>query len=495
MAANSGLPGVDAEALSGLAGRYPSTSPKADPEEAIAPPPVAAPPKRRGGGGFAVFIALVALAVAAAPLALPHVRSWVLAEFGDVPGVARAVRMLGEASGPMLKVEALADRLAAAAGRLEANENVLSGTVGRVAVVEKEIAGLAQRVEGLAPAIPGAAAAVEKRPESIEAWAAGAAGRLETLEKEFGGAIGRVSRLETAYDLTQRRLDAVNPVPGMGRIDSLEKGIATSLDRLAKLEGLTEKSLPDALGRLAAVETTVSAATRRLDDLAAAQERVATLESRQTGLEGRVAPVETRLATVDDRVGQMQDNRVATRQSLRAAQLSLAVLQLATVAQTHRPFAKELELARSLAGNDGDILALLNVMVDFSQTGIATTAELRDSFATIVVPKIRSVSGADRPLTDRLRSWLSSAIAPSDTATAAEKDAASAIIAATTQKLAEDDTHGAIQQLAQLEGPAATLANRWLVEARARQAVDAATDALGKLMLEQLGKTAVQALP
>lgn len=506
---------MDPETLTGTARQFPRPTPTPDPAEAIVEPPavVAEPSRGRGGSMLAIVLALLALVVAVYPLAVPHLRPWLLARFGSYPVVDFLARRLGPAPSQTEAVDALSAKMAAAVTRLDANEAGVNRAAGRIAAVESGVATLGGRVDGLAPAVPGDTTAAA-RPESMEAWAVSASARVEALEKDLGGTVGRVSRLESAFDTTQKRLDGL-ATPGVSpavadRIDAVERTLASVADRIAKTEaGIggtaaattridgAEKTLAEVRGRMGTVEGTATATARRLDELApviaATTDRLGAVEGKDATLEGRLAPMEGKVAAVEDRVTQVVDGRTSIDRSLRAAQLSLALLQLNAVVQTHKPFAKEVEVARDLAGGNGNVLAQINLITDYSQTGVATATELRDSFVTIVVPKIRSVAGSDRPLTDRVRSWLSSAIAPTGTATTPpDKDPTSDIIASATQKLVEDDIAGAVQHLGQLEGPAATLAARWMAEARARIAIESAADALGGFMLELLGKTGTQ---
>ncbi|MBF0129644.1 MAG: hypothetical protein HQL33_06605 [Alphaproteobacteria bacterium] len=486
MAADNGLPGVDPEALAGLARQFPKATPTPDPVKAPDPveaivEPVSAPSSRqrgRSGGGFAIFLALLALVVAAYPVVLPLVHPWLLAEFGSEPVVQFLLRRAPDTGVRREAVDALA-------ARMEANESVVSGNVGRIAAVESSLTALGHRVEKLTPAVPGDGAAPAK-PESMEAWAVSASARIESLEQSLGGAVGRISRLESAFDTTQKRLDAAPP-PAAGipsaRMENLETGVAAAVERLAKIEtGLG--------GRVNELAPIVAAATERL---AAVEGKAGALEQRLAPVEGKVASVEGQVASVGDRLTQLGDGRESVHRSLRAAQLSLALLQLNAVAQTHKPFAKEIEVVRELSGGDTSIVTQINVIADVAQTGVATVAELRDSFVAIVVPKIQSVAGSDQALTDRVRSWLSNAIAPAGAGTVTpDKDPTEDIIAAAISKLTEDDVAGAVQMLAQLEGPAATLAGRWMTEARARLSINAASETLGGLMLERLGAAAAQ---
>ncbi|MEO5375200.1 MAG: MICOS complex subunit MIC60 [Alphaproteobacteria bacterium] len=445
----------------------------ADPAEAIVDPTASAPVVRtRGGAGvaFAIILALLALLVAAHPVVFPIVRPWLLAEYGSNPVVQALLRRAPEPVVKQEMVDALVVRLATMTTRLEASEGRIQGAVGRLTAVEDGLATLNGKVQGLTPGVPADGAAAS-RPETMEAWAVSANARIESLEKDHGGTVGRVSRLESALDVVLRRPEAPPPppppapAPGVppARVEALETGIAAVQERLAKVE----------TGLGGAVAT-----AGRIDELAPAV----------TAASGRLGTVEGRMTTVEDRLTQAVDGRASMRQSLRAAQVSLALLQLNAVAQTHKPFAREVEVARGLANGNGSVVAQLNLIADVAQTGVATTAELRDSFATIVVPKIQSVAGSDRPLTDRVRAWLSTAIAPTGAATTTpDRDPTAEIVDAATQKLAEDDVAGAVQQLGQLEGPAATLASRWMTEARARLAIDSACDALGGLVLELLG--------
>lgn len=490
MAANSGLPGVDPEALSDLAKQFSGAgaAPTPNPTEAIiepAPSVVRTQPRPRGAG-FAVFLAFLALLVAAYPVVLPHVRPWLLAEYGYYPEVQLLLRRTPDAALAPEALDAVSARLRAVEAKQEVDKGGVNDMAGRIATVESRLSALDSKLGRVMPEAPADGTAAT-RPESIEAWAVSASARVESLEKNFDGAVGRISRLESAFDSTQKRLEAVPPASGVpsARVEKLEASIVSAMERLAKVEG--------ELGG-------AQAASARINELAplitAATERLGAVEGKGGALESRFPPIESKLTAVEERLTQAADGRTSVRNTLRDVQLLLALLQLNAVSQTHKPFAKEVEVVRGLANGDGSILAQINVIADVAQTGVATAVELRDSFAMIVVPKIQSVSGSDWALTDRVRVWLSNAIAPAGTGTTApDKDPTAEIIVAATDKLTEDDVAGAIQQLGQLAGPAATLASRWVTEARARLMINTVSDALGGLMLERLGAAAAQPQP
>jgi hypothetical protein len=284
------------------------------------------------------------------------------------------------------------------------------------------------------------------------------------LEQASQEATGRQVALDTRVGSVQKRLEAVDAFGGNAR---------SFTDRLAAAEqaiGLNK-------GVIENVANTAKAAHIWLEKH-----------------EGLMPLIDKRLSQLEVFAGAAEARIVASegvirhdRSALEVARLALAILQLNTSTQTHKPFTREIDLVRRLASGNTAVLAPLDVLTSAADTGVATMAELRDSFSAILVPKLKSLAdGGDRPWSERMREWVSSAIAPNGQKQG-EKDPNLRFINGATQKLAEDDLKGAIDLLTRLEGPPATIAQRWMIEAKTRLAVDNASEALFNASLDLLG--------
>jgi predicted nucleic acid-binding Zn-ribbon protein len=469
------IPGVDPDALDDLAKQFPPAAAKPDPEPVTAPPrPQTVIVKKRAW--FALLLSWLALLGAAAALAMPTIKPWLKANYGTHPAVALVVGPRTEIEILQGELNGLRGQLATLSSRVEAGETNVSGTAERLGRLEKATEGLEGRLDTLAAGqrAPAAETAIPAAPAEVEAWGKALTQRIETidplarrvevLEGGLGDAAGRLNGMETRLVSVNKRLEAFDAVGG--NVRTVIERLNGTEDGLAALRAKVDANAAAAAAAVAGLE--------KLSGLAAA------VDQRLADLEGPVGAVDSRLAALE---GGAKDERTLVR----SIRLAVAIQQLGTVSHTHKPFSREVEQVRRLSADRGEGLTALDTLSTHADTGVATVAELRDSFAAILVPKLRSlVDGGDKPWTDRMREWMSAAIAPAGQRPA-EQNPALKLIDDTVQRLAEDDLRGAIDVLAQLEGPPANLSQRWLVEARARLAVDGAAESLAALALDLVG--------
>jgi hypothetical protein len=231
-------------------------------------------------------------------------------------------------------------------------------------------------------------------------------------------------------------------------------------------EGSSSSSVADLLRRIEALEAAGRAMGERL---AQTQQELAHLKAVQdTDPAHLLGPVSE----------QIRNNRLA-----------LAILQLRLATQTHLPFEQELALVRQLGRGEVSLSTDLDTLSPHAATGVATVAELRDSFGIILLPKLQPLlEESNQSWTDWTLSWLSTVIAPF-TQQSPKPNPRQQLVLSATDRLTEDDLHGAVEQITQLDGPAATLVARWLKEANARLSVDAAHDTLSGVVRVLLGST------
>lgn len=468
------IPGVDPDALNDLAKQFPpaAAKPEAEPMAAPARPQTVVVKKR---AWFALLLSFLALLGAAASLAMPTIKPWLKEHYGTHPVVAFVIGPRSEIEILQGELNGLRGQLATLSSRVDAGETNVSGTAERLGRLEKAAEALTGKVETLAAAPAAAAlATMPAAPAEVEAWGHAlakrveaiepVAKRVEALEGGLGDAAGRLNALDTRLVSVNKRLEAFDAVGG---------NVRTVIERLNG----TEAGLAALQGKVDANGIAAANASAGMEKLSAL---VAAVDKRLGELEGPVGATESRLAALE--VG-IKDERGLVR----SIRLAVAIQQLGAVSQTHKPFAREVEQIRHLTADRGTGLAALDTLTTHADTGVATVAELRDSFAAILVPKLRSLAeGGDKPWTDRMREWVSAAIAPAGQRPA-DQNPNLKLIDDTVQKLAEDDLRGAIDMLSQLEGPPANLAQRWLVEARARLAVDGAAESLSALALDLVG--------
>ena len=217
-------------------------------------------------------------------------------------------------------------------------------------------------------------------------------------------------------------------------------------------------------------------------------QRIDALEAANRALTARLTQTEQILAHGPSVAGGTGDGAVPLPEAIRLDRLALAVLQLRIASQTHLPFVSELALVRQLARNEAGLGATLDTLAPHAATGVATVAELRDSFGVILLPRLQAL--LDGKIVSS-QTWIGWAF---DwmfgwvfTPPAGDYPHQRQRIAAATDRLTADDLAGAVAQLAQLNEPSSTLVARWLKEAHARLAVDAAYDNLSGIAATLFG--------
>ncbi len=186
-----------------------------------------------------------------------------------------------------------------------------------------------------------------------------------------------------------------------------------------------------------------------------------------------------RLGVIEADIGVLQNT------DRRPEKFFLAALQLRDAARTANPFAREIAAARTLAGVNPDLHAALEMLAANGQSGVATIAELRDSFSTMLVPRLAAAAAANRqPLTERAWGWVGSLFTTA--ASPATDDRNGTLIALAAHSLEQGQLAAAVHQLLLLEDEPALLAAEWLKDASTRLAVDKAIASIMTRALDQL---------
>jgi hypothetical protein len=291
-------------------------------------------------------------------------------------------------------------------------------------------------------------------------------------------------------------------------IDRRLAAAAQSIEALADKQG-------EVAARLEASETVVGsgAATRRLDaveaDLGAINQRLVAAGDSDRTSGARAAALDARLATFDGDLKTVQDKLAATERDVseivtarlgaveadigvlqkidrRPEKFFMAALQLRDVMRTASPFAREVAAAQALAGDNGDLAAALKVLAADADHGVATVAELRDNFTTIIAPRLAAVAAANRePVAERAWYWVQSLFTTGASA-GATGDRNAALIALAARSLDQDQLDAAVHQLLLLEDEAALVAAEWLKNASLRLDADKATATVMSQALDQL---------
>ena len=254
--------------------------------------------------------------------------------------------------------------------------------------------------------------------------------------------------------------------------------LATRLDAIEAVGG----SSAAAARRVDALEAASKAADARMAALEssgrAADEKIAALGGRGDAAEAALDENAKRTASLDEAVKTTAGAVDGLAKAGKAQKLLLTMLHLRSASQQAGPFVAELAAARAAVGDDdAELAAAVKTLSASAQTGVATTQELRDSFAKLIGPRVLALSPASQQgLTDRTKAWVQSMFV-----SRASDDAAAGggrnerIVALAERSLTRGQLAPAVDQIALLDDEAAVVATEWLRNASARLNVDKAT--------------------
>ncbi|MGE4221504.1 MAG: mitofilin family membrane protein [Alphaproteobacteria bacterium] len=487
---------------------------RVDPKDRPADAPAGEPKTvivRRTSWG-AVLLSLIAIAIAVGTLLLPVIKPRLLARFGDIPAVAF---ILGPKDNRDQAFATVRTDLAALEGRVAAAEQKTAAATGRLDAVETQVK---DQLSAAIPPLPANAtpeqvqdwsATLVQRFEAAETAAREAQSRLETAEAKLAEIDGKVSSVDELRAMTERLGSVETTATQAGDaltaakadVAGLMQELSTAKAETAKLTesaGGMQSSLTQLEAGLEGSKTETAALKTNLEEVkqaaAAAQataDQVKTamdaLTARATALEARADQIAQTAEANGTKLSAIEESTQSRNSALDTARMTQAIFHLSDALETHKPFAREVAFLRSVAAGDERIAPLVEPVVVYADTGVATNAELRDSFSAIVAPKLLSISDDSRPWLDQLRSWLSSAISPEPAPQPLTGvDPARQIVNGAIRALAEDDLLTAVELLSRLQGPAEVLAQRWLAEAHARMTLDQTREKLATLAMEML---------
>jgi hypothetical protein len=261
------------------------------------------------------------------------------------------------------------------------------------------------------------------------------------------------------------RLASPAPPAPDPRIVALEARVKAIEERPAPITPLAVVPSPAPAAAPQAVDQSV------LDDLA---RRLGESETRAADLARKVQTLEAAEAK-------------AARVDPVAPALALAVGQLRDASLAGRPFARELDSVRELAKGRRELGEVAERLALFAAQGAPPAAALKarfDDVARAVMVAARAPeSGA---WTERALARLAGLVAIRRTDERAREGTPDAAVRAAERALAAGDVAAAVAALEALAGPPRTAAERWLADARARAAVDAAVAELHRRALAAL---------
>jgi hypothetical protein len=315
------------------------------------------------------------------------------------------------------------------------------------------------------------------------------------IDKRLAAAAQSIDALASREDVLANKQDAL--ATSEDARAGKESEIAARLDALETVVGSGA-----AMRRLEAVEAGLKAAdqlvaaageaNRDAERMAAAHAEA--LDAKLATFDGDMKTVQDRLAaaerdfgdTLTSRVGAVEANIGELRKiDRRPEKFFLAALQLRDLIRTAHPFAREVAAARTLAGPNAELLAALNVLAADADHGVATVAELRHDFTTLVAPRLTAVAAANRQsIAAQAWGWVQSQFTTASAGAAGERNAA--VITLATRSLDQGQLEAAVHQLLLLEDEAAMVAAEWLKNASVRLAADKAIATIMSQALDQL---------
>jgi hypothetical protein len=459
MAPRKKLPGVDKDALAGLAKQFPGSQDPSSQDDQAAPEAADKAAQREAGAEAPASTPVPS----GAPLNAPAAKSKSKATVGARPKAdpARAkTRSKAAASAPKSESAAVPEPSPPAKAPEPASTPPLPSTPppaprrGGWALVS-----VALLISLFALAFALAALS----PPQLQSWLRAGIDYPPLVDFLTGTKTGIDARLrkdaaaiqsaESGLAAHDARLGAIEAVGGSNeaaarRVDAVE-ALATASERNVR-----------------ALDTQVSALAGRLD---AAAKQNADADRRLVALE---AQLPGRLTEIEAGLGALK------RSSSGPAKIYLIALGLRVAVQSAEPFADEVEAAATVGGTGPRIAAALEVLARHASNGVATRGQLWDRFQRRLAPRLRAYdSAAGRSAFVQFRGWFNSLFLDgAGTPMAAANAAAIGVLAA--ENMARGQLRPASEQLARLEGAFAAAAAPWLSDARARIAVDAATASL-----------------
>ena len=279
--------------------------------------------------------------------------------------------------------------------------------------------------------------------------------------------------------------------------------IEAQLRSLASRPASADKNALDAIAaRLVKIETALSAAptgdpalASRLANLDAA---LKTMAGDVAGLRGRLDEIAANAAAAQQRADSAMSAAEAAQKSSqsmselaraaqsddRAGRLAVAANALRTTAEREHPFAAELALAKSLAGNAQNLSAL----DAFAATGIPSAAALGRDLSALVPALVKaSAARSEASFLERLQANAERLVRIRPVGDAAGDDPAR-VIARIEAKAAQADLDGALAELKKLSVTARAPAEAWIAAAERRAAALEASRQFARAALAALGK-------
>jgi hypothetical protein len=327
--------------------------------------------------------------------------------------------------------------------------------------------------------LKGSLAALAPQQEGLDAVKE----RLQKLEQE-------VTARQTAADKTReaqaKELAAVKgEIGALGqRFDAFAKSVAELGQRVEQVGETTAR--PGEAGAAVPVELAA-----RLDRLEAEVRRASALGQQA----GAIQNIESRLqelAALDQRIRNVeQATLTSVAASEKVAATTLAVDRLAVAARGAGPFAEELRVLRSTAGEDPRLAEAYGALAPLAATGVPTVADLYQRFPETAGAAVRASRRMEGDgWAERALNRLTSLVTVRRTGEAAVRDGGvDSVVAVAERSLAAGDLAAAVTALQSLEGASREAAADWIRDAEARLTVERTVSRIQSSVLSLAGKS------
>jgi len=296
----------------------------------------------------------------------------------------------------------------------------------------------------------------------------------------------------------------------LGKLETALSDASTRIDQVASAQGATTGTTTPA------PDSTAPTADPRLDSLVseneALKQQIASLTERldqMSGLDAKVGELAPRLDALTPRLDAL-DQQVASlpksNEQQHAVAMIVAVGELRSALASDKSFAAELSTLNDLTQDDEALRPRLKPIVDrlspMADAGVPTLSQLAAAFPVTEIARAGEAELAGEVTDDNWlkRFWrglghsISEVITVRPTGPDVEGDDTLARLARAEAKLGEGDLAAAVAEMKALTGLAAETAAEWLAQAEARLAIEEAAAQLADISTRELApRTTAQA--
>src|SRR5690554_1351434 len=286
--------------------------------------------------------------------------------------------------------------------------------------------------------------------------------RMARLEEQRAETSGEgLEELQRALEQTRVRVEEVDgrlaAITEEGRVEPADmESLRTVAERLSeRLEALEGQQMEP---RVSSVEARLQELAGRIEQVAAAPASPdeATL-GRLEGIDGRIEGAAGRIAALEAQLREAVEEVEAARVRIgEETAIALAAGQLREAFRTGQPYVAELEGLRRLSGRDENLDQVIANLEQHAESGVPTLAALQASFSEAARAAVTADRAGSSDSEWQAMFWNRVDDLVSVRATGEpEGDETEAVLARAERRLEQGDLAAAVQQLDQLQGPAA----------------------------------------